>query len=100
MNRLMTRKVTIHLPALPNTGQTDCRPFLNYGRLNPVSRHSIKSWNHDSEKKDHKYNNTQMFATFVNTVNGQTHYNNPENENDSSTARAIPIVTWNNILNL
>jgi polysaccharide deacetylase len=85
--------------ALSNTGQADCRPFLDDGRLNPVSRYSIKSWSHDSEKKDHKYNNTQMFATFVKTVNGQTHYNNPENEDDRSTVRAIPIVTWNNILN-
>jgi len=80
---------------------TGCNPFSADGDLNPVSRYSVKSWSHDSERKDNLYNQSEMFKKFVEVVDGQVKYNNhsEDDEDKENSVKAIPIITWNNIIN-
>ena len=93
----------IGMTIAPKIIQAGCSPFSADGGLNPVSRYSVKSWSHDSERKDNLYNQSEMFKKFVETVDGQDKYNNNsdgEDEDDKeNTLKAIPIITWNNIIN-
>ena len=93
----------IGMTIAPKISQAGCSPFSADGGLNPVSRYSVKSWSHDSERKDNLYNQSEMFKKFVETVDGQDKYNansDGEDEDDKeNTLKAIPIITWNNIIN-
>ena len=93
----------IGMTITPRISQADCSPFSADGGLNPVSRYSLKSWSHDSERKDNLYNQSEMYSKFVEIVDGQDKYNNNsdgEDEDDKENkVKAIPIITWNNIIN-
>jgi peptidoglycan/xylan/chitin deacetylase (PgdA/CDA1 family) len=93
----------IAITMAPKISEAGCRPFSADGGLNPVSRYSLKSWSHDSERKDNLYNQSEMFKRFVETVDGQDKYNNDSDDHDEddrvNTVKAIPIITWNNIIN-
>ena len=93
----------IGMTITPKISQAGCSPFSADGGLNPASRYSVKSWSHDSERKDNLYNQSEMFKKFVEVVNGQDKYNNNfdgDDEDDrENTIKAIPIITWNNIIN-
>jgi peptidoglycan/xylan/chitin deacetylase (PgdA/CDA1 family) len=93
----------IAITMAPKISEEGCSPFSADGGLNPVSRYSLKSWSHDSERKDNLYNQSEMFKKFVETVDGQDKYNNDSDGDDEddrvNTVKAIPIITWNNIIN-
>jgi peptidoglycan/xylan/chitin deacetylase (PgdA/CDA1 family) len=72
--------------------QIDCNTFSDDGTLNPVNRYSIIGWNHDSEKEEHSYNDSQMLDRFIEVVESQTRYREKE-----GTLNAIPIIAWHKI---
>ncbi len=73
--------------------QTDCRTYSDDGELNFVNRYSIIGWSHDADRKEHSYDDSEMFNRFVEVVNSQAIYNT------RGTIDAIPIVTWHRIDN-
>ena len=72
--------------------QIDCHTFSDDGTLNPVNRYSIIGWNHDSEKEEHSYSDSQMLDRFIEVVESQTKY-----RGNDGTPNGIPIIIWHKI---
>ena len=74
------------------SNQIDCHTFSDDGTLNPVNRYSIIGWNHDSEKEEHSYSDSQMLDRFIEVVESQTKY-----RGNDGTPNGIPIIIWHKI---
>ena len=56
-------------------------------------KYSIMGWSHDADRKDNFYDDSEMFARFVEVVNSQTKFNN----NSDGKLGAIPVIVYHNI---
>lgn len=73
---------------------TDCRPYSNgqdESSIKIVHRYSVRGWSHEEERKEHKYDNSQMLQRFIEVVNSQSKYNR------DGTINAIPILIYQKI---
>jgi peptidoglycan/xylan/chitin deacetylase (PgdA/CDA1 family) len=75
---------------LPN----DCRPHSkgqDESSIKIVHRYSVRGWSHEEERKEHKYDDSQMLQRFIEVVNSQSKYN------QNGTINAIPILIYQKI---
>ncbi|MGN6630604.1 MAG: polysaccharide deacetylase family protein [Candidatus Nitrosocosmicus sp.] len=71
---------------------TDCRTYLDNGVLNPQNRYSVGEWSEQHIKDGRSYNDSQMFAKFVEEVNSQNKINK------NGIINAIPLVAYHDIV--
>ena len=80
--------------------QKDCRTFLPDGKVSLANKYSILGWSHDADRRKYSYNDSQMFARFIQVVNSQDKYNKPLLTGQISvTPKAIPITIYHRIDN-
>src|SRR5918999_397590 len=73
---------------------TDCRPYAkeqDESSIKTVHRYSVRGWSHEEERKEHKYDNSEMLQRFIEVVNSQSKYN------QDRTINAIPILIYQKI---
>jgi hypothetical protein len=56
-------------------------------------KYFIMGWSHDADRKDNFYDDSEMFARFIEVVNSQTKFNN---SNDGKLD-AIPVIVYHDI---
>jgi len=76
------------------SSQTDCRTYYDNGSLTLANRYSIREWSHNAVDKMYSYNDTKIFARFVQEVNSQAIYNSKYGSID-----AIPVIAYHSIDN-
>ena len=78
----------------PTTLPTDCRPYAkgqDENSIKTVHRYSVRGWSHEEERKEHKYDNSDMLQRFIEVVNSQSKYN------QEGSINAIPILIYQKI---
>ncbi len=77
----------------PKDIQTDCRTYLESGKLTQVNRYDLKSDSFRHIDSYHNYSPSEEFQKFVQRVISQVRYNT------NSKINAIPIITYHNLTN-
>jgi hypothetical protein len=77
----------------PKDIQTDCRNYLESGKLTQVNRYDVKSDSFRHVDSYHNYSPSEEFQKFVQRVNSQIRYN------INGKINAIPIITYHNLTN-
>jgi len=73
------------------TQQTDCRTYLNNGKLTLVNRYDIRSDSFFHISSSNNFSPSEMFQKFIRQVNSQIPYNN------NGKINAIPIITYHQL---
>jgi peptidoglycan/xylan/chitin deacetylase (PgdA/CDA1 family) len=66
---------------------------LNCNGAEVDCKYSIMGWSHDADRKDNFYDDSEMFARFIEVVNSQTKFKN----NNDGKLGAIPVIVYHDI---
>jgi hypothetical protein len=75
------------------SNQSDCRIYMDDGKLTFVNRYSIIGWSQDHERTENSYDDTKMLRRFIEVVNSQINFNS------NGTINAIPIIKYHKVDN-